>query len=265
MSLESIYQELTGVDLAQQKTLWDERGRGYYGEYQVFKALYPNLPGNCKILMNLQIPAGHNRTTEIDLLLIHETGFYVFEVKHFKGTIYGKESDLRWTQYFRTTKNSYFQNPILQNQYHIKALRKLFPEIPVHSFIVFTNPECELRSDRHTFGVTIGTLSALRSMLQILPVRPKVFDMEMIDRVFERLLPFAPIMERTVPVGQKMVPLNQYINTMAEDLQNAKASIRASYDATIKKERRRAIAAIVLAGVLFLICFVLLICLLARW
>ena len=82
--------------------------------------------------MNLQVPVGDGKSTEIDLLLIHETGLYVFEIKHYKGTIYGKFSDKKWTQYFRTASNNSFQNPILQNQYHIKALKSKFPDIPIH-------------------------------------------------------------------------------------------------------------------------------------
>ena len=34
--IESIYQKLTNVDIHQQKQLWDERGKGYYGEFLVF-------------------------------------------------------------------------------------------------------------------------------------------------------------------------------------------------------------------------------------
>lgn len=88
--MEEIYYNLTGVDIEEQKKIWDERGKGYYGEFLVLKALYKNIPGTCKILMNLQIPVSYEKTTEIDLLMIHETGLYVFEIKHLKGTIYGE-------------------------------------------------------------------------------------------------------------------------------------------------------------------------------
>ena len=112
-NIDEIYRNLTGVDIETQRLFWDERGKGYYGEYLVFKKLYPELTGCCKILMNLQIPTDDGKATEIDLLLIHETGLYVFEMKHYKGTIYGKASDQKWTQYFRTAPNSHFYNPIL--------------------------------------------------------------------------------------------------------------------------------------------------------
>jgi len=53
---EEIYQQLTGVDLDMQRRIWDERGKGYYGEYLVFRELLFRVPGSSKILMNLQVP-----------------------------------------------------------------------------------------------------------------------------------------------------------------------------------------------------------------
>ena len=71
--------------MQEQKKLWDERGKGYYGEFLVFTELYKNIKGNCKILMNLEVPTDNGKTTEIDLIMIHENGIYVFEIKHYKG------------------------------------------------------------------------------------------------------------------------------------------------------------------------------------
>ena len=139
--IKSAYQNLTGIQVDEQLKTWDARGKGYYGEYLLFSELYRNLSGQCKILMNLQIPSEHGRTTEIDLLLIHETGLYVFEAKHYKGTIYGKADDQQWTQYFRTSPNQCFNNPIIQNRWHIKQLYKIYSSLPIHSFIVFTNED----------------------------------------------------------------------------------------------------------------------------
>lgn len=108
MKENKIYKQLTNVDIETQKQLWNDRGKGYYGEYLVFCELYKHLSGMGKILMNINIPIENNKTTEIDLLLIHETGIYVFEMKHYKGTIYGRDTDAFWTQFFRTTKKRTF-------------------------------------------------------------------------------------------------------------------------------------------------------------
>ena len=109
MNLDNIYKDLTGVDIKVQEQLETERGKGYIGEYLIFKELFCRINGNYKILMNIEIPTENDKTTEIDLLLIHDTGLYVFESKHYKGTIYGSEADDIWTQYFKTTTNSHFK------------------------------------------------------------------------------------------------------------------------------------------------------------
>ena len=115
------YFDLTGVDIEKEKKKWDERGKGYFGEYKVFEKLFFEVPGCCKFLMNLRIPTRNGKTTEIDFLMVHETGIYVFEIKHYKGDIYGKDDEPAWTQYFRTARNSRFNNPVRQNDYHIRA------------------------------------------------------------------------------------------------------------------------------------------------
>ena len=44
--LEKIYKNLTEIDINEQKQLWDERGKGYYGEFCLFKYLYQNINGS---------------------------------------------------------------------------------------------------------------------------------------------------------------------------------------------------------------------------
>jgi len=253
--IAEVYHNLTGVDIETQKHLWDERGKGYYGEYLVFKELYPNLTGCCKILMNLQVPTGDGRSTEIDLLLIHETGLYVFEIKHYKGTIYGKSSDPKWTQYFRTAPNSHFYNPILQNQYHIKALQKMFPNIPVHSLIVFTSPECNLRVDCNEPDTNVCQLRNLCTSLHLLETQNKLFDIHRIDGIFNELAPFSPITTQSVTVDSEPVLFHLYINTIIKDFQDEKDRMKSACltaEKTAHRKTRTTIITAVVAGVAFI-------------
>ena len=211
IDIESIYRKLTNIDIHQQKLLWDERGKGYYGEFLVFSELYPNLPGACKILMNLNIPTSYGKTTEIDLLLIHETGLYVFEMKHYKGTIYGRPQEQYWTQYFRTAPNQRFRSPIVQNQYHIDALRKIISDIPIYSFVVFTSNEVELKVECSELNITLCKLSHLHHHLRGLSAKPKVLSMEQINRTFCTLLNYAPVSQQVVEVAGKEVPFHEFI------------------------------------------------------
>ena len=256
-NIDEVYRNLTGVDIELQWALWDERGKGYYGEYLVFKELYPKLSGCCKLLMNLQIPTGDGRITEIDLLLIHETGLYVFEMKHYKGTIYGKTSDQKWTQYFRTSPNSHFYNPIRQNQYHIKALQKMFPGIPVHSFIVFTSPECDLRVECYEPDITVCQLRNLYIPLQALDTRTRIFDINRINTIFNELAAYSPMTTKTVTVNGEVVPFYQYINTIIKDYHDEKESVKNSYLAAEKKERIKTRATIIAAAIACVVCIAL--------
>ena len=164
---EQTYRALTGIDIEEQKRLWDARGKGYYGEYLVFSEIYQNVIGDAKILMNLQVPTPDGKITEIDLLLLHESGIYIFEMKHYKGTIYGDDNGKIWTQYFRTVKNQHFNNPIHQNQYHVEAIKEMFPSLPVQSCIVFTNPECELRVTVNSKDVKVCSIHALKMLFSV--------------------------------------------------------------------------------------------------
>lgn len=256
-NMDEIYRDLTGVDIDVQRRLYDERGKGYYGEYLVFKELYPDLTGCCKILMNIQIPAGYGKTTEIDLLLIHETGLYVFEMKHYKGTIYGKTHDQNWTQYFRTAPNSKFYNPVRQNQYHINALQKMFPGIPVHSYIVFTNPECDLRVDCSESNVTVCRLSELNGYLQRLRRDAMLFDMDRINAIFNELTAFSPMTSKTVRVDGEVIPLYQYLNRIISDYSLEKESLKNAFQEAEKKERKKTTIAVSVASVLCAVAVVL--------
>lgn len=204
MDIKKIYNRLTGIDISEQLRIWDERGKGYYGEFLVFSLLYQQIPGVCKILMNLEIPVENGKTTEVDLLMIHETGIYVFEIKHYKGVIYGKDTDIKWTQFFRTEDNQYFDNPILQNEYHIKAIKKLFPNVAIKSIIVFTNDECDVRVDNNNEEVDLCNLKNMYQSLRYrFSLEKKVYTIEEIDSIFKELTKYSKMQEKVLYNGRE--------------------------------------------------------------
>ena len=201
-SIEKIYTKLTGVDIEQQQRIWDERGKGYYGEFLLFSKLYYNLTGDCKILMNLEIPVDSVHKTEIDLLLVHETGIYIFEAKHYKGRIYGKDSDNIWTQYFRTTPNRTFRNPFLQNGYHMRAVSSLCPNVPIYSVVVFTNEDVEICVENNNPYIDICELDSLGTVLnKNFEKNPVKYSLEEINDIFKTLSQFSPMQKPVVYDG----------------------------------------------------------------
>lgn len=130
--------------------------KGKLGEYMTYKYLRSAEKNGAKFLFNIYIPKGEEETTEIDVLMIHAKGLFVFESKNYSGWIFGSENQKNWYQTLpqgkgRSHKESFY-NPIMQNRTHIKHLKALVGEdIPVHSIIVFsercTLKKVEVKSD----------------------------------------------------------------------------------------------------------------------
>ena len=213
MTISDIYGQASGVDIREQERLWDERGKGYYGEYLVFSEVFRYCSDQAKILTNVQIPY-NGRSTEIDVLLIDTFGMISFEVKHYKGTIYGKSEEETWTQYFKTTSNEKFHSPVRQNDYHIAALRRHFPDVPIYSFVVFTNPEVNLKVINSRRDVTICTLAMLKNILPQPPFHQTILSADTIDGIFTACSEWASRKDNTVLVDGKEVPFTDYLRSM---------------------------------------------------
>jgi len=120
--------------------------KGNYGEFLTFRIL-EKLKENNKLLTNVYIPKADGTTTEIDLLMINKSGVYVFESKNYSGWIFGDEKSKNWTTSLKGGKKIQFLSPVIQNNGHINALRKLLGETGrniFYSFIVFSE-RCELK------------------------------------------------------------------------------------------------------------------------
>lgn len=244
-NLKDVYKQLTNVDIEQQQRIWDERGKGYYGEYLLFSKVYSFVDASSKILMNLEIPIDSYHKTEIDLLLIHETGVYVFEVKHYKGTIYGKDSDNIWTQYFKTTSNKTFRNPLVQNGYHMRALANLLPGIPIYSVVVFTNEDADIRVENTNPYVDICEISMLeKTMKEKFGNNSKINSPEEINSIFKSLSNYSP-MVKPVECDFKEAPLESWITPILNDVKKQKEEL--------KKETRKFFITTLISALVFVL------------
>jgi hypothetical protein len=76
-------------------------------------------------------------TTQIDHIILSRFGIFVIETKNMKGWIFGSEHQKMWTQSIYGKKNS-FQNPLLQNYKHIKALEEVLGiDRGIYSIVTF--------------------------------------------------------------------------------------------------------------------------------
>ena len=121
---------------------------GNYGEYLTYCALQKYEKDGAKFLYNCYLPKDNGETTEIDVLMIHTSGVYVFESKNYSGWIFGNEYQKTWTQTLpsgRKSHKEHFLNPIMQNKLHIKWLQnQIGNTATIHSIIVFSE-RCTLK------------------------------------------------------------------------------------------------------------------------
>lgn len=159
------------------QTLFNYENVGQFGEFSTeFALTNHNLDGNFIVLKNVYVPI-KGKTTEIDLLMIHEKGIFVFESKNYSGWIFGNAEQLNWTQSLRGGQKNQFYNPIRQNRTHIKALADYLdlPEEAFVSYIIFSE-RCTLKKvPMDTPDVVIvqrpDMLKRLRAMLKAAPIK----------------------------------------------------------------------------------------------
>ena len=144
--------------------------RKYVGEAMLANTIASELSRPNVLINNVTLKTNEG-TTQIDHVLIADTGVFVIENKHYDGWIFGDPQSRQWTQTIYR-KKSRFQNPIHQNYGHIKALISLFnlPEDNFHSLIVFTG-NAEFKSD---LGPNVIHLPDLIPYLSA--ERPVIFD-----------------------------------------------------------------------------------------
>ena len=120
-----------------------KRNKGRLGEFYTYKYL-KSLKGYKRYLFNLYLPKENDETTELDVVLLHESGLYVFESKNYSGWIFGTETQQYWIQTLPTgrgrSKKTRFFNPIIQNKVHLKWLQRFLEDttLPFYSYIVFS-------------------------------------------------------------------------------------------------------------------------------
>ena len=182
--------------------------KGTRGEYLIYKRLrkWERSREGGRFLFNLYVPKNRDQTTEIDVVLLHSKGIFVFESKNYDGWIFGNETNRTWTQVLPMGKGhqsnkEQFLNPIRQNGSHIRYLKKVLGEqVPMWSIVVF--------SDESTFkDVTVSPemrfkvirLCELKSLIRrlILETESNIFSKEELDGFYEKLYPFTQVSEQT--------------------------------------------------------------------
>lgn len=107
--------------------------KGRMGEFKVSQ-VFETIPGCRKLLYNVYVPLGkiyqdasgstREAFTEIDVLMIHERGIFVFESKRYNGWIFGNDNQKYWTVVYQGGLKKRFLSPLIQNENHMEALKE---------------------------------------------------------------------------------------------------------------------------------------------
>ncbi len=177
--------------------VWLDKGK--LGEYKIFQYL-KSLDGYKQYLFNLYLPKDHEGTTELDVVLLHESGVYVFESKNYSGWIFGTETQKNWTQTLPTgrgrSRKNHFYNPIMQNKGHIKWLKSYLNDetLAIFSCIVFsercTLKDINLTSREHAVIQRFEVLDIVR---RTAAAHPQILTQAQIDGLYQRLFPLTQV------------------------------------------------------------------------
>lgn len=235
------YEEASGINLEEQRKIWDERAKGYWGEYKVFSVLFRELDFPNKILVNVELPIENGRSTEIDLLLFAPTGVYVFEVKHYSGKIYGGYNSATWTKYYKHRDSVTFDNPLKQNEYHISQLKRYLPGVNIYSYVVFTRNDAESRADgRYPGNLTVTSLDDLAEKIRgDFAGRAEIYTPEQIEGFFKLLRPFSPmetVRKEHFKYNQDILPFSEFAEAMLHDLEAEKRKAKRVSDAELLRQ-----------------------------
>ena len=172
---------------------------GNNGEYLTFAKL-EKLKGDNKIMTNLYIPRKDKITTEVDLIMISQTGIYVFESKNYSGWIFGNEKQKNWTQTLQNGKKHKFFNPIWQNNTHINALKYALEleEDIFKSYIIFSE-RCTLKKITLTSEniKVIRRNRLIRELNKDISESKKLINKDQIDSIYNELSQYILVDEKT--------------------------------------------------------------------
>ena len=156
--------------------------KGLHFEKRVLNRLQSHFDKD-RIIYNLSIPGRKKGETQIDFILLDETGLYVIEAKGYSGTVTGSIDDVKWTKSSTDSEGNTWtkqlMNPIFQNKGHIHYLKKLLADetIPLFSVAVLSD-KCdfnEIKGKRK--GLSIFSLKNFSmAMEELVDCKREVLD-----------------------------------------------------------------------------------------
>lgn len=161
--------------------LQSPRGKGWLGEKIVGIIIGKTKEGERYVINDLRLKVSDDRTSQIDHVLINKKGIFVIETKNYSGRIYGKESQLEWTQVlnYGRVKNKLY-NPVKQNQTHVYHISNMLSErIPLFSAVVFVQGNVEFIESKNVYN--------LKGLKQVISQGNDVLSITQMQTVYNEL------------------------------------------------------------------------------
>lgn len=155
---------------------------GLQFEFLVYNELALNFP-NSRLLTNILIPKKNsiNDYSEIDIIFIHTTGFYVLELKNYNAFIYGNLTDEKWTAGYKNEERRTpmeFQNPLLQNKKHIEVLQEHINEDFINQVIF---------SDNAVVDSYIESVTTLNTFIEKIKANENIYNVHELDELSNKI------------------------------------------------------------------------------
>lgn len=131
------------INLSQEeKRNYENLRKGYIGELKFYDFLQTKIPENNILLNSLRLES-NNSEFQLDSVLFHQNGLYLFEVKNFEGDFYIENNN-----WYVASTGKEINNPLIQLKRSESLMRQLIQQsgynLTVESYIVFINPEFAL-------------------------------------------------------------------------------------------------------------------------
>lgn len=135
--------------------------KGWVGELKLRLAMWLFLGSKYKRFTNVTIKLPHNKTSQVDHVIVSPYGIFVIETKNYKGLIRADARQAYWEQVLGR-RTFTFYSPLKQNNGHISALKFMLKnkQYPYHNIVCFVG---EARFDGSVpHGVSTGIFGAIR-------------------------------------------------------------------------------------------------------
>ena len=234
VDIKETYKKISGVDIDKQRLMWEESGEGNYGEFLVFSKLFSIMAPTDKVLLNVKVPTASNKKANVDVMLFCRYGIICITVVGLDGSVFGDETEDTWAHVRKTEENISIISPVQRSNYGKLAVKRLVESnIPVYSYIVFTDDEVVLKIKYRGITDSIGKLERLPSQISKAgKLSERRLDANDVNDLYLQFRDYAPDIDNEMPDGGDIMPIAEYVSRLEEQKEEEVETMR-------KEEKKR--------------------------